>query len=91
MEDEQQRPVTQYENEKKGNQINDPDPAQAETTEHGEKKSLTQIAAEESEDFSNEKYACDRQFAVTLAQLMAAKDREKVYRWVERLNSFECS
>lgn len=98
MEDQQQMQVTEEEEEIKSNQVEEtpaePDKtAQADTTEETEeeKKSSKQITAEEPEDFSHEKYACDRQYAVTLAQLMASKDREKVYRWVERLNIFPCS
>lgn len=34
--------------------------------------------------FSNEAYVCDRQYAIVLAQLIALKDREKVYKWIER-------
>ena len=35
--------------------------------------------------FSDESYACDRQYAIVLAQLMSVKERAKVYTWIERL------
>lgn len=35
--------------------------------------------------FSNAAYACDRQYAIVLAQLMTTKDREKTYTWIGRL------
>lgn len=35
-------------------------------------------------ELSNEVYNCDRQYAIVLAQLMSNKDREKVYKWLER-------
>lgn len=35
--------------------------------------------------FSNAAYACDRQYAIVLAQLMNTKDREKTYTWIGRL------
>lgn len=34
--------------------------------------------------FSDESYACDRQYAIVLAQLMSVKERDKVYKWIER-------
>lgn len=37
--------------------------------------------------FSNAAYACDRQYAIVLAQLMNTKDREKTYTWIRRLGS----
>lgn len=39
--------------------------------------------------FSDETYACDRDYAIVLAQLMSNKDREKVYKWIERLYSYD--
>lgn len=34
--------------------------------------------------FSDAVYACDRQYAIVLAQLMTNNEREKVYAWIER-------
>jgi len=34
--------------------------------------------------FSDAVYACDRQYAIVLAQLMSNNEREKVYAWIER-------
>lgn len=46
----------------------------------------TVTAAEDNEptDFSDESYVCDRQYAIMLTQLMAIKDREKAYKWIQR-------
>lgn len=41
-------------------------------------------AEEQSAVFSEESYVCDRQYAIVLAQLMAVKEREKVYRWIDK-------
>lgn len=38
--------------------------------------------------FSDEAYACDRQYAIVLAQLISIGDREKVYKWIERYDQF---
>lgn len=34
--------------------------------------------------FSDEAYACDRQNAIVLAQLISVSDREKVYKWIKK-------
>jgi len=52
------------------------------TVNLGEKKPL---AAEPLTVFSDESYACDRQYAIVLAQLVSVKERVKVYTWIERL------
>jgi len=52
------------------------------TSDLGEKKPL---AVEPLTVFSDESYACDRQYAIVLAQLMSVKERAKVYTWIERL------
>jgi len=51
------------------------------TVELGEKRPL---AVEPLTVFSDESYACDRQYAIVLAQLMSVKERAKVYTWIER-------
>lgn len=45
------------------------------------------VTNEPLSDFSDEMYACNRDYAIVLAQLMSNKDREKVYKWIERLYS----
>ncbi|XP_050426761.1 uncharacterized protein LOC126837063 [Adelges cooleyi] len=41
--------------------------------------------------FSKEAYVCDRQYAIVLAQLISVNEREKVYKWIERLDKMtEC-
>lgn len=52
------------------------------TDDLGEKKPL---AVEPLTVFSDESYACDRQYAIVLAQLVSVKERAKVYTWIERL------
>lgn len=52
------------------------------TVDLGEKKPL---AVEPLTVFSDESYACDRQYAIVLAQLVSVKERVKVYTWIERL------
>lgn len=34
--------------------------------------------------FSDEAYACDRQYVIVLAQLISISDRIKIYKWIER-------
>jgi len=52
------------------------------TVDLGEKKPLV---VEPLTVFSDESYACDRQYAIVLAQLVSVKERVKVYTWIERL------
>lgn len=61
----------------------------AETEADAVSSDQVQLAEKPSADdpmseLSNEVYNCDRQYAIVLAQLMAIKDREKVYKWLER-------
>jgi len=53
------------------------------TVDLGEKKPA--LAVEPLTVFSDESYACDRQYAIVLAQLVSVKERVKVYTWIERL------
>ncbi|KAL5237904.1 hypothetical protein ACI65C_005314 [Semiaphis heraclei] len=58
------------------------------TSDLGEKKPL---AVEPLTVFSDESYACDRQYAIVLAQLMSVKERAKVYTWIERMDTMKDS
>lgn len=64
-------------------------PTPTPSVEHAEKKPTATPPIDtpttvEPSVFANAAYACDRQYAIVLAQLMAPKDREKVYSWIER-------
>jgi len=54
---------------------------QSPTVDFAEKK---QLSIEPLTAFSDESYACDRQYAIVLAQLMSVKERDKVYTWIDR-------
>ncbi|XP_060855659.1 uncharacterized protein LOC132933382 [Metopolophium dirhodum] len=58
------------------------------TVDLGEKKPL---AVEPLTVFSDESYACDRQYAIVLAQLVSVKERVKVYTWIERMDTMKDS
>lgn len=66
--------------------VND-EPAEAEgdAVSSDQNQPVEKLSADDPlSELSNEVYNCDRQYAIVLAQLMAIKDREKVYKWLER-------
>ncbi|XP_025191030.1 uncharacterized protein LOC112591430 [Melanaphis sacchari] len=48
-----------------------------------------QLSIEPLTAFSDESYACDRQYAIVLAQLMSVKERNKVYTWIDRIDTMK--
>lgn len=71
-------------NENDENQI-DLKELQEKTSEDKSASITNAVPNEPLSAFSDEAYSCDRDYAIMLAQLMANKDREKVYKWIERL------
>ncbi|XP_026819921.1 uncharacterized protein LOC113558626 [Rhopalosiphum maidis] len=61
---------------------------QSPTVDFPEKKRLS---IEPLTAFSDESYACDRQYAIVLAQLMSVKERDKVYTWIDRIDTMKDS
>lgn len=79
-------------NDVSANPESTPNPTTSEKLPDIEDKNLLANNDTRTEDplsvFSNEAYLCDRQYAIVLAQLISLKDREKVYKWIERLDIF---
>lgn len=76
------------ENESRKTPVNEP--VEVKTVKIKESLVISNIITNEPlSAFSDETYACDRDYAIVLAQLMSNKDRDKVYKWIERLYSYD--
>lgn len=56
----------------------------AESAVPGEGTSVAGDTKKPQSVFSDESYACDRQYAIVLAQFITCRDREKVHAWIKR-------